>query len=131
MPGRNTMKNAALNVLLAAAVSIPVAIDAQPRPGNPTTATVITKADIDKIRATEHAQQARNENPRVVDLGDGWSMELGIIHPPSPRNRPPTPAAGAARGNAQAAPTVPCGERLENPPADAVPGAITHDNQTE
>src|SRR5262249_2826961 len=131
MPGRNTMKNAALNVLLAAAVSIPVAIDAQPRPGNPTTATVITKAEIDKISATEQSQQTRDENARVVDIGDGWSMELGIIHRASTRNRPPTAAAGAARGNAQAAPTVPGGERLENTPADAVPGAITHDNQTE
>src|SRR5215831_6732998 len=80
MPGRNTMKNAALNVLLAAAVSIPVAIDAQPRPGNPTTATVITKAEIDKISATEQSQQTRDENARVVDIGDGWSMELGIVH---------------------------------------------------
>src|SRR5262244_2035055 len=119
MPGRNTMKNAALNVLLAAAVSIPVAIDAQPRPGNPTTATVITKAEIDKISATEQSQQTRDENARVVDIGDGWSMELGIIHRSSTRNPPPAPAAGA--GNAQAAAqTIPCGEQMANPPTDAI-----------
>jgi mannose-6-phosphate isomerase-like protein (cupin superfamily) len=135
--------NTALKVLLTAAVLIPVAIYAQPRPGNPTTATVITKAEIDKISATEQTQTTRDENARVVDIGDGWSMELGIIHrakqhvmtvaeaktQAAARGNAP-PAAG--RGNAQAAtPTTPCGEQMANPPADALQGAITHDNQTE
>src|SRR5207249_9022551 len=103
---RNTMKNTALKVLLAAAVLIPLAVYAQPRPGNPTTATVITKAEIDKISATEQNQQTRDENARVVDIGDGWSMELGIIH----RSRQHVLTVGeanaqaaAGRGNAQAA----------------------------
>ena len=121
------MKRAALKVGLTAAVLIPVAIYGQPRPGNPTTATVITKAEIDKISATEQSQQTRDENARVVDIGDGWSMELGIIHRASTRNRPPATAA-AAPGNAQ---VVPCGETMASPPADAIPGAITHDFQTE
>ena len=56
------MKNTALKVLLTAAVLIPVAAYAQPRPGNPTTATVITKAEIDKISATEQSQTTRDEN---------------------------------------------------------------------
>jgi hypothetical protein len=127
------MKNIALGVLLAAAVLIPVALIAQPRPGNPTTATVITKAEIDKISATEQSQRTRDENARVVDIGDGWSMELGIVHRASTRNPPPAPAGAAARGNAPAAATqtVPCGELVATPPADAIPGAITHDFQTE
>src|SRR5437763_4911690 len=117
------MKNPALIVLLTAAVLIPVAVYAQPRPGNPTTATVITKADIDKISATEQSQRVRDENARVVDIGDGWSMELGIIHRASTRNPPPAPAAAAA--NAQPAPaTIPCGQQMAKPPADALPGAI-------
>ena len=70
------MKNPALKVLLMAAVLIPVSVYAQPRPGNPTTATVITKAEIDKISATEQSQRVRDENAKVVDIGDGWSMEL-------------------------------------------------------
>src|SRR6476660_7959959 len=124
------MKNTAPKVWLAAAVLISVAVYAQPRPGNPTTATVITKAEIDKISATEQSQRVRDENARVVDIGDGWSMELGIIHRASTRN--PPPASGAGTGSAQAtAETIPCGEQLANPPADAMPGAITHDNQTE
>src|SRR5712672_434807 len=118
---RNTMKNTALKVLVTAAVLIPVAVYAQPRPGNPTTTTVITKAEIDKISATEQSQRTRDENARVVDIGDGWSMELGIIHRASTRNPPPAPAAGA--GNAQAAAqTIPCGEQMANRPADAIPG---------
>ncbi|HXD21664.1 MAG TPA: cupin domain-containing protein [Vicinamibacterales bacterium] len=120
------MKSVALNVLLTAAVLIPLVVYAQPRPGNPTTATVITKAEIDKISATLQSQRTRDENARVVDIGDGWSMELGIIHRASTRTPPPAPAAAAA--NAQ---VIPCGERMATPPADAIPGAITHDNQTE
>jgi len=134
------MKNNALKVLLAAAVLIPLAVYAQPRPGNPTTATVITKAEIDKISATEQNQTTRDENARVVDIGDGWSMELGIVHrakqhvqtvaeanaqPPAARGN-----AAAGRGNAPTQ-TTPCGEQMANPPADALHGAITHDNQTE
>ena len=38
------------------------------------------KAEIDKISATEQSQTTRDENARVVDIGDAWSMELGIIH---------------------------------------------------
>jgi hypothetical protein len=123
------MKNTALTVILIVTVLIPVAAAAQPRPGNPTTATVITKAEIDKISATEQSQRVRDENAKVVDIGDGWSMELGIIHRASTRNPPPAPAAA---GNAQAAaPPTPCGQIMATPPADAIPGAITHDNQTE
>ena len=88
------MRNAALTVLLTAAVLVPLAIYAQPRPGNPTTATVITKAEIDKISATEQSQRVRDENAKVVDIGDGWSMELGIIHRASTRNPPPAAAFG-------------------------------------
>jgi len=132
------MKNTALKVLLAAAVVIPIALIAQPRPGNPTTATVITKAEIDKISATEQSAQTRDENARVVDIGDGWSMELGIIHRSKQRVMTVGEAQAArGRGNAPAAaaqaaaPTTPCGEQMANPPADALQGAITHDNQTE
>src|SRR3981081_1838248 len=124
----NAVKNPTLKVLLTAAVLSPVAVYPQPRPGNPTTTTVITKAEIDKISGTEQSQRVRDENAKVVDIGDGWSMELGIIHRASTRNPPPAPAAGAGKAAAQ---TIPCGEQMANPPADALPGAITHDNQTE
>jgi mannose-6-phosphate isomerase-like protein (cupin superfamily) len=133
------MKNTLLKVLLAAAVLIPIAAYAQIRPGNPTTSTVITKAEIDKISASEMGQTTRDENARVVDIGDGWSMELGVIHRAKQKvmtvgearaARGNAPAA-PARGNAGAAPAAPCGEQSANPPADALQGAITHDFQTE
>src|SRR5213594_3689123 len=110
---RNTMKNTALTVLVTATVLIPGAVYAQPRPGNPTTATVITKAEIDKISATEQSQTTRDENARVVDIGDGWSMELGIIHrakhhvltvgEAQAARGSGNAQAAAGRGNAQAA----------------------------
>jgi mannose-6-phosphate isomerase-like protein (cupin superfamily) len=145
------MKHTALKALLAAAVLIPLTAYAQIRPGNPTTATVITKAEIDKISASEQSANTRDENARVVDIGDGWSMELGVIHrgkqkvmtvgeakaaaaaggnAPAAAARGNAPAA-AGRGNAPAAAPVPCGEQNPNPPDDALRGAITHDNQTE
>jgi mannose-6-phosphate isomerase-like protein (cupin superfamily) len=136
------MSKSAWKVLLATAVLIPLAVYAQPRPGNPTTATLITKAEIDKISATEQNQRTRDENARVVDIGDGWSMELGIIHRSQQHvltvGEARAQAAGrgnapaAARGGAQAADQrTPCGEQMANPPAEALQGAITHDYQTE
>lgn len=134
----------ALAVFLATAILSPAAAYAQPRPGNPTTSTVITKAEIDKIAATMKNVTTRDENARVVDIGDGWSMELGIIHRAKQNvmtvgqaraaraNAPaaaPTPAAAAAA--AAAAQRVPCGEQMATPPDDALQGAITHDFQTE
>src|SRR4051794_40143139 len=120
---RNTMRNAALKVLLAGAVLIPVALYAQPRPGNPTTATVITKAEIDKISASEQSVTTRDENARVVDIGDGWSMELGVIHRGKQHvmTVAEAKAQAAARGNAPAAAgrgNAPAATR-GNAPADA------------
>jgi hypothetical protein len=120
------MKHSALKVLLVASVLVPVAVYAQPRPGNPTTATVITKEELAKINATEQNQQTRDENAKVIDIGDKWSMEVGIIHRHSTRNPLPAPARAASADN-----RTPCGQQMANPPADAIKGAITHDNQTE
>ena len=153
------MKSTAVRLMLAAAVAsvlIPLAVYAQPRAGNPTTATVITKAEIDKISASEQSANTMDQNARVMDIGDGWSMEVGVIHRGKQHVQtvaefaanPPAPAAargaaaggnaagrgGAAaggRGNAAAAAPVPCGQQMANPPGDALRGAISHDNQTE
>ncbi len=118
----------ALKFLLTAAVLAPVAVYAQPRPGNPTTATVITKEEIAKISAAEQDKQTQDMNSKVVDIGDGWSMELGVIHRASTEHPLPRRTPGAARPPASA---FPCGQQMANPPADAIKGAITHDNQTE
>jgi hypothetical protein len=122
------MKHSTLKILLLASVLAPVAVYAQPRPGNPTTATVITKEELAKINATEQSQQTRDENAKVVDIGDNWSMEVGIIHRHSTRNPLPAPARAA---NANAPAPIACGTAMANPPPDAIKGAITHDSQTE
>ena len=124
------MKNTALKLLFTAAVLAPVVVYAQPRPGNPTTATVIMKGDLDKIRASE-MPRGRDENSKVVDIGDGWSMEVGVIHRASTRNPPAPPPAANPAAAAAAAERTPCGEQMATPPADAFKGALTHDNQTE
>jgi len=147
------MKRNALSVVLTAAVVlISTTAYAQARatvtrPGNPTTSTVITKAEIDKIRATMEGFTTRDENARVIDIGDGWSMELGIIHrakqrvmtvgearaAAAARGAAPAGAAAAGRGAAAAAAAerAPCGQQMATPPDEALQGAITHDFQTE
>ena len=128
------MKRTALKLLLAAAVLTPVAVYAQTplpqfRPGNPQTATLLTREEIEAINKTEQTQQTRDENAIVVDIGDKWSMEVGVVHRKSTRN-PPPPAAGGG-GAAAAATRAPCGRQMASPPADAMKGALSHDNQTE
>ncbi len=109
------MKSAALRMGLTAAVLVPVAVYAQVRPGNPTTSTVITKAEIDKILATEEGQRTRDENARVVDIGDGWSMELGVIH----RAKQNVMTVGEARAAAAASGEAPAAAGRGNSPATA------------
>jgi hypothetical protein len=126
------MKSTIVKFLLTAAVLAPVAVYAQPRPGNPTTATVITHDEISKISSSEQDKPTQDMNSKVVDIGDGWSMEVGVIHRGSTETPRPAPAAGAnPAGAAAAAQRIPCGQQVASPPTDAFKGALTHDNQTE
>jgi mannose-6-phosphate isomerase-like protein (cupin superfamily) len=122
------MRNVALKILLTAAVLAPVAVYAQPRPGNPTTATLITKEQLAKVSAAEQDKQTQDMNSKVVDIGDNWSMEVGVIHRASTEH--PLPATPRPV-NANAPAPIPCGQQMATPPADAIKGAITHDTQTE
>jgi hypothetical protein len=119
------MNNTALKVLVMASVLSPAAALAQA--GAPTTATVITKEEIAKISATEQSQRTRDENAKVVDIGDGYSMELGIVHRSSTRTPAPPRAAGAAPAEERG----PCGRTMATLPAGGIPGGLTHDSQTE
>ena len=56
-------------------------------------------------------------------------MEVGVIHRNSTRKPLPAPARAAAATPAAA--PVPCGQQMANVPANAIKGAISHDNQTE
>jgi mannose-6-phosphate isomerase-like protein (cupin superfamily) len=122
------MRNVALKILLTAAILAPVAVYAQPRPGNPTTATLITKEQLAKVSAAEQDKQTQDMNSKVVDIGDNWSMEVGVIHRASTEH--PLPATPRPV-NANAPAPIPCGQQMATPPADAIKGAITHDTQTE
>ena len=120
------MNRTALKVLVVASVLSPVVVFAQAGQA-PTTATVITKDEIAKISATEQSQRTRDENAKVVDIGDGYSMELGVIHRSSTR----TPAPPRAAGAAPAAERGPCGRTMATLPPDGLAGGLTHDSQTE
>jgi hypothetical protein len=118
------MNHTGLKILVLASVLSPVAALAQ---AAPTTATVITKEDIAKISATEQPQRTRDENAKVVDIGGGYSMELGVIHRGSTRAPMPPRAAGAAPAEERGA----CGRTMAAMPAGGIPGGLTHNTQTE
>jgi len=118
------MKSTALKVLLFASVLAPVAVFAQSKPD---TATFIMKEDIDAINKAEQSRSTDDENAKVVDLGYEH-FSVGVIHRGSTRNPPPP---GAPRGANAGPPPTPCGRQMASVPADAIPGGITHDFQTE
>ena len=106
------MKTALFVLLL-----LPVAVSAQ----RPTSATYITDEEVKAVLATPGI----DHTIRVVDVGNE-NFAIGIIH------RGASAATAAARGGGRAAaPASPCGDQMGAPPADATPGAITHDSQTE
>lgn len=96
-------------------------------------ATYITKEQVDAVNAT----QGTDRTLEVFDLGK-TAMSIGIIHRGPTGGAARGAAAGAARGaagggagRANAAPQVPCGDKMATVPADATPGAIAHDQTTE
>ena len=75
------MKSTALTGLLTAAVLIPLTAGAQPRPGHPTTAPVITKAESDKIAATMQNVTTRDVTPgsSTSATAGAWSWGSSIV----------------------------------------------------
>jgi hypothetical protein len=108
-------------VLFAAIALCPTVAFAQ----SPKTATYITDEEVKAV----NSQPGIDHTIRVVDIGNEH-LAVGIIH------RGPS-GGGAARGapgggaGRAAAPAEPCGEQASTPPANATPGGITHDSQTE
>ena len=104
---------------IAIALSLGMALELSAQ--RPTSATYITDEDVKAVLATPGI----DHTIRVVDIGNE-NFAIGIIH------RGATGAAAPARGGGRAnAATSPCGDQMSTPPADALPGAITHDSQTE
>ena len=122
-------------VVVCAAVAlvvIPAVALAQGAKTKPTTATWISKEEVDTVNKNG---QGIDRNIKVVDIGHE-NFTVGIIHRGKTVNGVAVPAAGAApaaaaagRGAAAAAPaSTPCGRTMATAPAG---GGITHDSQTE
>jgi mannose-6-phosphate isomerase-like protein (cupin superfamily) len=121
------MKGTVLRVLVVASVLGPVVAFAQTAKTKPTTATYIMKEEIDQVSNSEQSKQVIDENTKVVDIGHE-NFTLGVIHRASTRK--PAPPEAEERSAAGAAVET-CGRKMATPPAGGVPGAITHDFQTE
>lgn len=120
-------------IVLSPAVTL-----AQSEKTKPTTATYITKEEVD---AVNKYNEARDRNIKVVDIGHK-NFAVGIVHRDKTVNGVAVPIPGTAAAKMAAAreaaatavpapSRVPCGREMPTVPADAVVGGITHDSQTE
>ena len=128
------MKKTLLQALAIAVVLSPAVTFTQGGKTKPTTATWITKEEVDTVNKTG---QGTDRNIKVVDIGHE-NYTVGIIHRGKTVNGVQVPtgapaanaAAGRAGGAAAPAPT-PCGRQMATAPAGGSAGGITHDSQTE
>lgn len=123
------MKNTLLRVLTLVVLSPIVVLSQDSRP-KPTTATYITKEEVDIVNTTPGVDR----EIKVVDIGHE-NFAVGVIHRGKTVNGAAVRAAGAAPAaasgaNSAPAPT-PCGKQMATPPAGGTAGGITHDSQTE
>ena len=116
-----------------AVILAPLVAFAQSAKMKPTTATYITKEEVDVVN---HEGQGTDRNIKVVDIGHE-NFTVGIIHRGKTVNGVMAPAAGAANAapaagrGAGAPPPTPCGRQMATAPAGGSAGGITHDSQTE
>ena len=128
------MKKTLLQALVIAAALSPAVAFTQSGKTKPTTATYITKEEVDTVNKNG---QGIDRNIKVVDIGHE-NFTVGIIHRTKTVNGVMAPAAGAAANAAPGAgrgagapPPTPCGRQMATAPAGGSAGGITHDSQTE
>src|SRR5688572_28374046 len=127
------MKTTLLRALVVGVVLSPAVAFTQGAKTKPTTATYITKEEIDLVNKQG---QGTDRNIRTVDIGHE-NFSVGIIHRRKTVNGVQVPAAGAAAnpagraGGAAAPAPTPCGRQMPAVPAGGTAGGITHDSQTE
>lgn len=128
------MRKLVFRAVAVAVVLVPAVGLAQGAKTNPTTATYITKEEVDIVN---HQGQGTDRNIKVVDIGHE-NFTVGIIHRGKTVNGVMVPAAGAAANAAPAAgrgagapPPTPCGRQMATAPAGGSAEGITHDSQTE
>jgi mannose-6-phosphate isomerase-like protein (cupin superfamily) len=111
----------------------------------PTAATYITDEEVKTVNGTPGIDRTI----RVVDIGNE-NFAVGVIHRVGRGAAPAGAGGGAGRagggggagggraagagggaGRANAAPPVPCGDKMDAVPAGGTPGMIAHDSQTE
>src|SRR2546422_9536803 len=122
------MKRTLLQALSIAAVLSPAVAFTQSGKTKPTTATYITKEEVDIVNKNG---QGIDRNIKVVDIGHE-NYTVGIIHRGVTKNGVAVPAAGAAPANAAggagraggaAAPApTPCGRQMATAPAGGTAG---------
>jgi hypothetical protein len=124
------MNKTILSMAFATAITAPVAVQAQSKP---TSATYITKEEVDTVNATPGIDRTI----RVLDIG-GEHFAVGIIHRVSAaaaaaaRGGAAGRGAGAGRAGRGTPPPPDCGELAPTPPASGgATGMISHDFQTE
>ena len=130
------MKNTLLRALAVVVVLTPAVAFTQGGKTKPTTATYITKEEVDTVNSQG---QGIDRNIKTVDIGHE-NFSVGIIHRGKTVDGVQVAAAGAAAnaaaggraaGPAAAPAPAPCGRQMATPPAGGMAGGITHDSQTE
>jgi hypothetical protein len=131
------MKAMLFRLLAVVVVLTPTVVFTQSAKTKPTTATYITKEEIDLVNKEG---QGTDRNIRTVDIGHE-NFSVGIIHRGKTVDGVQVAAAGGAAANAAGAaraggaaaapaPTA-CGRQMTTPPPGGTAGGITHDSQTE
>ena len=128
------MRKLVFRAVAIAVVLGPVLASAQGAKTKPTTATYITKEEVDVVN---REGRGIDRSIKVVDIGHEY-FAVGIIHRGKTVNGVAVPVAGAATnaapgaGSGAAAPApTPCGRQMATAPAGGSAGGITHDSQTE
>src|SRR5947207_3797507 len=129
------MRSLMLRAVALVVVLSPALVFTQSGKTKPTTATYITKEEVDTVN---RQGQGIDRKIKVVDIGHE-NYAVGIIHRgktvngvavPGAAAANAAPAAGRAGGAAAPAPE-PCGRQMATAPAGGTAGGITHDSQTE
>src|ERR1700687_3699680 len=122
---KNVLRALAIAVVLSPAVTF-----TQSGKAKPTTATYITKEEVDIVNSKG---QGIDRNIKVVDIGHE-NFTVGIIHRGQTAAgvavAAPTAPPPGGRPGAPAAPAEPCGRQMATAPPGGTPGGITHDSQT-
>src|SRR5206468_8603794 len=126
------MTKTLLGAAVVAAVLSPAAASTQSAKSKPTTATYITREEVDTVNAKG---PGTDRAIKVVDIGHE-NFALGIVHRGKTVNGVAVPAPGAApnaaaAGGRSAAAPEPCGRQMPTAPTGGTAGGITHDSQTE